>query len=262
MMMREPGDDRISHLVWKAGRAVSHGAVSDDHPDEVSRAQYQLRRWILSGELAAGSALSQVDLAKRLGVSRGPLREALRLLQNDGLVSQESQHRPRVVELATSDLDQLCAIRMLLGSHAVAIALPHQTDESLDRAERLIDEMLAAVNRDDLDHWRELDDRLHVILTHPSGKRIETELARLTAHAARYRQAFLAGNPDERAAGDLRNRAIVAAIRDGAPTRAARLYAEHLSNTGLLLLREMSPEFEPAHIIHALSVVTAADASR
>ncbi|NED79616.1 GntR family transcriptional regulator, partial [Streptomyces sp. SID11233] len=92
--------------------------------DEVSRAHHALRRAIMRGELRAGDRLSQVELARQLGVSRGPLREALRILQREGFVQQESQHRARVTAFSDEDLDELYAMRISLEALAIGIAVP------------------------------------------------------------------------------------------------------------------------------------------
>lgn len=239
---------------------VNARASEGQHPDEVSRTHDEIRRWILDGQLKAGAKLSQVELAKRLGVSRGPLREALRLLQNDGLVSQRSQHRPQVTELSPGDLDQLCAMRMLLGHHAVYLATPTQLPETLDEAGLLLDEMLSSLTAGDLDHWQELDDHLLQLLASGSGPRLEAELARLSAHAARYRRAFLVHNPSERAAGARRYREVLDKARQRDAVGAARLFAEHLSRTALLLISEISPDYEPVHINQAFASVSGAGA--
>ena len=77
-----------------------------------------LRRLILGGRLAPGVVLSQVELARRLGVSRTPVREALRLLQQAGMVSAEPNLRCRVLGFDPDDIEALYMKRILMESLA------------------------------------------------------------------------------------------------------------------------------------------------
>ena len=89
----------------------------------------ELRRQILQGELAPGATFSQVQLSDQLGVSRTPLREAVRLLQMEGLLRAEPRRRVRVSPLSTEDFEDLYAIRIALESLAVRLTVP-QLDQT------------------------------------------------------------------------------------------------------------------------------------
>ena len=80
-----------------------------------------LRESILNGALPPGESLSQVQLATKLGVSRGPLREAVRMLQREGLVEAEVNRRGRVSSFSIDDLEQLYAMRIVHESLAIRI---------------------------------------------------------------------------------------------------------------------------------------------
>src|SRR5438034_4316596 len=84
----------------------------------------RLRRAILRGEFDPRVPISQVQLAARLGVSRTPLREALRMLQREGLIDSEPNRRVRVAELSVVDLEQLYAARIVIEALATRIAVP------------------------------------------------------------------------------------------------------------------------------------------
>ncbi len=84
-----------------------------------------LREAILSGGLPQGAVLSQVQLAQQFGVSRTPLREALRMLQVEGFVDSVPNRRVRVAEVSVGDLEQLYAQRIVLEALAVRLSVPY-----------------------------------------------------------------------------------------------------------------------------------------
>ena len=96
-------------------------------PDAVGRAHAQLRRLIVRGDLAPGRELSQVELARRTGVSTTPLREALRRLEAEGLVESRRHRRPRVRPFDRQDLDSVYAARVLLEPLALRLTVPRLT---------------------------------------------------------------------------------------------------------------------------------------
>src|ERR1700757_5032879 len=101
----------------------------------------ELRAAILRNELPAGMILNQVHVAKRLGVSRTPLREAFRMLQREGLIEGESNKRMRVAGLSLEGLEDLYAMRILLEGLAIRLSVPLLTEAALAAIENLLQEM-------------------------------------------------------------------------------------------------------------------------
>lgn len=225
------------------------------HPDEVSRAHHTLRREIMHGELRPGDPLSQVALARKLGVSRGPLREALRILQREGFVQQESQHRARVTTFSNEDLDELYAMRITLEALAVGIAVPRMSEAHLEQLDRLLEEMDEKARTGDVEQWECPHELFHRALVHPSGPRMERELALLSDHATRYRLAFVSWNPLEwRAETSAQHRTIADAVKARDASAASQALAAHLGRTALVVLSIAAPTYEPARIRRALAV--------
>ncbi|MFD4903087.1 GntR family transcriptional regulator [Streptomyces sp. NPDC058411] len=224
------------------------------HPDEVSRAHHSLRRAIMHGDLRAGDPLSQVELARQLGVSRGPLREALRILQREGFVQQESQHRARVAAFSDEDLDELYAMRISLESLAIGIAVPRMSEEHLQGLDQLLQEMDDTASTGDVEQWECPHEKFHRALVHPSGPRLERELALLSDHATRYRMAFVSWNPLEWQAGTSeQHRTIAEAVKARDASAAAHALAAHLGRTALVVLSMASPMYEPVRVRRALA---------
>ena len=112
-----------------------------------------LRECILDGTLTPGTKLSQVSLAKQLGISRTPLREVLRMLQEEGLVEIEPNQRTRVSGLDPQELDDVYASRILLETLALSMTIGNFRAASRKEAKRLLAAMRRAARTGDFDAW-------------------------------------------------------------------------------------------------------------
>ena len=92
-----------------------------------------LRRLIVAGALQPGQRVNQEDLAERIGVSVAPVREALRVLEQEGQVTYRPRRGYFVTELRSDDLREIYELRRLLEGRAVRLALPGLDDDALDR---------------------------------------------------------------------------------------------------------------------------------
>jgi DNA-binding GntR family transcriptional regulator len=215
----------------------------------------RLREEILSGEIAAGTGLSQAQIAKQLGISRGPVREAFRLLEREGLIISEVNQRARVAPFSIDDLEQLYAVRIATEALGVALSVPRLSAEELDSLDVALAEMdaLAGV---DVAAWEQVHQRFHRLLASHAGERIERLILDLFEHAERYRRAYVTGEPRAWSQGAAEHREIVEACRArDAPLAASRL-ARHLSRTALTVLMLVAPEHDPQVVRAAVRQVT------
>ncbi|KAB7700907.1 GntR family transcriptional regulator, partial [Plesiomonas shigelloides] len=97
-----------------------------------------LREAIVSGEIVAGSKLSEPELARRFGVSRGPLREAMMKMESLGLVERVAHVGARVVTLSLARLSELYAVREALEGMAARLAAENITPEQLQALQQLL----------------------------------------------------------------------------------------------------------------------------
>ncbi len=104
----------------------------------------EVRRFIATGQLAPGQKIVQDALAVKLGVSRVPLREALKILEGEGQVSYVAHRGYFVTQLSLSDLLEVYRIREILEAEAVAVGVPKMTSEDLDRLEEAERDVQAA----------------------------------------------------------------------------------------------------------------------
>src|SRR5262249_42447478 len=112
-----------------------------------------LRECVLDGTLIPGTKLSQVALAEQLGVSRTPLREVLRMLQEEGLVEIEPNQRTRVAGLDPAEFDDVYASRILLETLALAMTLDNFTADRQRETERTLTAMHQAAKTGDFSAW-------------------------------------------------------------------------------------------------------------
>ena len=232
------------------------GAPSPEERRSTGYVYVRLRSMVLGGELEAGSALSQASLAAELGVSRTPLREAARLLQNEGLLVGEPNQRLRVADVSLEDLDQLYAIRVATEAMALRVAVPRMAAghvAGLEEALGQIEER--AVSGGDFD---EPHRRFHRLLVEPAGERFATLAQTSWDHTSRYRAAYLTAVPDVSGAlldAQRDHRTIVGFVRDGDGPAAALALAEHYGRTARALFDGADRDFSPAALDEAIASV-------
>ena len=129
----------------------------------------EMRSSILSGELAPGSPIVQDALAERFGVSRVPVREALKILEGEGLVAYAAHHGYSVIKLEVSDLLEVYRLRAVLEAEVVTEAVPRIEDSHLDRMRQAMDQMDAAADDKDLLALGVGNRAFHFTLFEPSG---------------------------------------------------------------------------------------------
>ncbi|RMG01359.1 MAG: GntR family transcriptional regulator, partial [Planctomycetota bacterium] len=105
------------------------------------QAYERLKEFLLRGELRAGMQLSEPELARRLGMSRTPVREALRQMENEGLIEYAPRFGAAVRVPHRKELEEMYAVREVLESYAAAEAAANMTAEELARLETTFDEM-------------------------------------------------------------------------------------------------------------------------
>jgi DNA-binding GntR family transcriptional regulator len=215
----------------------------------------ELRAAILRNELPAGMILNQVHVAKRLGVSRTPLREAFRMLQREGLIEGESNKRMRVTGLSLDDLEDLYAMRILLEGLAIRLTVPQLSNEALSALKNLLKEMEKFAQMEDYEAWEVPHRKFHAGLVQAAGDRQRREIVRLSEHAERYRRAYTTEAPRAWAKGVKEHKAILDAFIDRDPLLAAERLARHYSSVVLGLLGMLAPEHEPVAVRTAMRML-------
>jgi len=222
--------------------------------DAVTRAAAALRTMIASGQIAPGSGLTQVGLAQEIGVSTTPVREALRLLEAEGLLESQHNGRPRVPSFDPADLDGVYCNRVLLESLGIALSAPRLSAEQLTAARVHLQAMRDA---EDPAVWDGAHASFHLGLMAGNSDALQQEISRLVTRSDLYRRLSVrVDDSDGRRVGDEEHAAILAACqaRDGA--QAALLLARHLTRSAITLIAHLEPGYEPAAVRAALQMVT------
>lgn len=184
-----------------------------------------LRDAILSGAISGGTPLRQEDLAGLFGVSRMPVREALRQLEASALVTFHPHRGAVVAEVSAADVADLSTIRAALEPAALRASLPHLTTADLDLAEDLVVAMDA---EPDAGRMGALNRRFHMTLYARAG--MPRLLALVEQHLAAVdrtlRFQFAALDYHDRSQEE--HRALVAACRAGDAEGACRIVSAHV----------------------------------
>lgn len=125
----------------------------------------QLREAILGGQFQPGERLGEESLAVAMGVSRGPIREALTQLEREGLVIKERNRGAFVARLSRQDLEEVYSLRLALESLAVKLAIQHADPAELDEMQKIVNSMYKYAERGITEKLAaELDIRFHEII--------------------------------------------------------------------------------------------------
>jgi DNA-binding GntR family transcriptional regulator len=182
-----------------------------------------LRRAIVAGELRPGQRVAQDEVAAQVGVSLAPVREALRVLEQEGQLTYLPRRGYFVTELRIADLDEIYALRALLEERAARAALPVLDDDALARVELAAKECADAAEAADVAGELAANRRFHFgLLDAPEHPHLMRVIRLLWDSTEAYRALYY-NSPDERhAAIDAHDR-----ILDALRTRDAdRLVAE------------------------------------
>lgn len=187
----------------------------------------ELRRFIATGRLRPGQQIIQDALAVELGVSRVPLREALKILEGEGQVSYLAHRGYFVTKLSLSDLLEVYRIREILEAEAITIAVPQMTAEDMDRLEEAERDVKAAADIADVVAMTSANRRFHFALIEACALPRLVRLIRQLWDATEVYRSVYFHDAHNREIVEAEHRAVVAAVRAGDPETALSLLAAH-----------------------------------
>lgn len=201
-----------------------------------------LREQILDGQIAPGDWIRQEEIAARLGASRLPVREALRMLEAEGLTEHAAHRGSRVPRLSAAEVDVVYQMRERLEPLALTQSLLHLEDGAIRQLEQIQDQIEADTS---LTRFLALDRDFH--LGSYQGCQIEQLLGSVTRmwnSTQHHRRAFmlLSGN-DRRWVVNYEHRLLLDAIRRRDPVDAERFLCGHIRRTRLELAQHPEVTF-------------------
>lgn len=196
-----------------------------------------LREAIFRGDLVRGQRLVQDELANALGVSRMPVREALRRLEAEGLVIIEPYRKAVVVGIEIEDVQEIYELRALLESKAVELSAGRMNEKDVAELESLVEEMKNAVRKQEFDRFIELNVKFHKhLVKYCTWRRLLSFIEMLWNGFPQQTPHIL---PNQMEMSELEHEAILRAIKANDAAEAARLVQNHIRRTGEHLIQKM-----------------------
>jgi DNA-binding GntR family transcriptional regulator len=201
-----------------------------------------LRQGIADGKLRPGARLPEVQIAREMGTSRAPLREALIQLEREGLVVRQPNRGTFVADLTEDLVREVASLRGVLEGFAASLAVKRLTRKDFERLETILKEMLTVARRGDFPRMVEWDYQFHEYIMRASGHRLLYETwVGMDRKIRVYLSATNLMYADMKAVvhGHL---PILQALRRRDPLRAARVMAEHMGEVLDLFLTKVLGE--------------------
>jgi DNA-binding GntR family transcriptional regulator len=217
---------------------------------------HRLRQDILSGELEPGDILNQVHIAKRYGVSRTPVREALRMLQAENLVDAQFQYRTRVTNVTSQEVDSVYATWILMQSLGIALTVPLTTKPELAKLRQALDALSdsSPLREGTQDEWENLHVGFHRLLVTHAGSIIQASIDNCWSRSERARRLHMRSAPQSWLASEAEHRDVVVAFEKGSAAQAVHAASRQLARNALAVIAGIDPSYEPQAIRQALKL--------
>ncbi|AFK85771.1 MULTISPECIES: GntR family transcriptional regulator [Thermoanaerobacterium] len=151
-----------------------------------------MKNAIITGEFKPGERLMEVQLAEKLGVSRTPVREAIRKLELDGLVVMVPRKGAYVSDLSTKDLLNAFEVRQSLEGLAASLAAERITDDELKKLKDVLDKFYEGIQENDVEKLIKYDQEFHDLIFNASrNEKLVQIMNNLQEHVHRFRVRYI-----------------------------------------------------------------------
>lgn len=201
-----------------------------------------LRRAILKGELKPGERLMEITLADKLGVSRTPIREAIRKLELEGLVVMAPRKGAKVASITERDLSDVLEVRKGMEVLAISLACKRITGEELEKLETIEQSFQKLIESGNLTELAEMDVKFHdTIYQATNNQRLVQLLNNLREQMYRYRMEYLKDIAVRRTLAE-EHKAICRALRERDEQQAEQYVSIHIDNQQKAIIRSLNQE--------------------
>ncbi len=188
----------------------------------------RIKRMILNSEIKGGERISEEEIAKSFGLSRTPIREALRRLERYGLITIKPRQYAEVVKLSLEDKEHIGKIRILLDTLAVDECIGNATDEDCDHLEEIARECISLASRGMHSELFEKDSQFHMELARISGNPYLFEIMQNLDVKVQLLRATVYSSEEDIKKGPSHHLPLTEAIRKRKKREAKALIKEHL----------------------------------
>ena len=201
-----------------------------------------LRKGILTGELKPGERLMEIHLANRLGVSRTPIREAIRKLEREGLVTMVPRRGAEVANITEKNLKDVLEVRQALESLAIELACERITEENKEELRQKLDQVETAVRTGDTGAIASADVAFHDAIVEFSGNmRLIQLVGNLGEQMYRYRFEYIK-DVSKHSQIMSEHRIMFDSIMENDRAKAARIVKVHINNQEEAIMRQIQKE--------------------
>jgi DNA-binding GntR family transcriptional regulator len=205
-----------------------------------------IRNQILANLIAPDTMLSQVEVATLLNVSRTPVREALRMLQEEGLVDAEPNCRCRVLGFNPQELEALYVCRIANEGISAAVTVERMSNEALARLSALLQELKNDEKTGSFPRWIEHHRLFHELLFSGATPMLQRRMSENCRRSERYiYNAMQSGMVDIFRRAATEHEQIVDACRSRQPALVVQILTRHLARAGIDIVAELAPYWEP-----------------
>lgn len=245
------------------GRTASDEALTPESTErknaggDIHRVYSLLRKRIISGEVASGEVLNQVHIARELGVSRTPVREAFRILQTENLVDTNHQHRVRVTQITPAEVDSVYATWIVVQALGTALTVPRITEGELQAIRRTLSDMKAhtlgeAAGTD----WDDSHVHFHRALVMHAGPMILETINKCWSRSERARRTYMRASLQSYGASHEEHSGLADAYAERDVAKAIYLSSRQLARIARMVIGNIDPAYEPSAVRDALKMAT------
>jgi len=204
-----------------------------------------LRQAIMTGELPPGTRLIEVELARQLGVSRGPIREAMRILETEGLLENNPGRGTSVTQFSEKDIREVYTLRCVLEQEAILRAAIHGNEEDLEKLQKTLDALFEAAQEGNLSKVTELDFQFHTEIWEMADHQL---LAQVLQSLTTQIRMFLAVQTHlyvDLAEGISDHQKLLDALKNNDGETGAQIMKDHLQIAEAVILTHLGQTGQP-----------------
>lgn len=233
--------------------AKTNGFAADTHHEAV-RIYEALRKGIFRGEILPGDELNQVHISQQYGVSRTPVREALRMLQADGLAEARFKYRMTVTQLTAEEVDQIYGLWIACQAIATQVSMGRLSRAELAACKKIVDKM-ARQSSEHSSQWRDLHLEFHRRLNRPAGKMYIDKIDEYWHRTERARYSLEQSSPSIFVDDGGDHAGLLKAYEREDLEAAQRIQTLQLVRSATASMKLIDPDYTPIFMQNAVAVL-------